>query len=75
MSNYIVKYKIWLFKLFFPKYVEVRISRSVYDGPFNFEITRVDCIYDFVYGCLEEGTLLKKGNPFEMGLPLKERTS
>ena len=25
-------------------YVEVRISRSVYEGPFDFEITRVDCI-------------------------------
>ena len=26
-------------------YVEVRISRSVWEGPFDFEITRVDCIY------------------------------
>ena len=25
-------------------YVEVRISRSVLEGPFDFEITRVDCI-------------------------------
>ena len=25
-------------------YVEVRISRSVSEGPFDFEITRVDCI-------------------------------
>ena len=25
-------------------YVEVRISRSVSGGPFDFEITRVDCI-------------------------------
>ena len=24
-------------------YVEVRISRSVSEGPFDFEITRVDC--------------------------------
>ena len=26
-------------------YVEVRISRSVSAGPFDFEITRVDCIF------------------------------
>ena len=29
----------------------VRISRSVSDGPFDFEITRVDCIYLDVCGC------------------------
>ena len=28
------------------RYVELRISRSVSEGPFNFEITRVDCISD-----------------------------
>ena len=27
------------------RYVEVRISRSVLAGPFDFEITRVDCNY------------------------------
>ena len=27
------------------RYVEVRISRSISEGPFDFEITRVDCIY------------------------------
>ena len=41
--------EIWLFDLVFFSiqhiwYVEVRISRSVSEGPFDFEITRVDCI-------------------------------
>ena len=35
--------KIW--------YVEVRISRSVSEGPFKFEITRVDCISYGPYQC------------------------
>ena len=33
--------KIW--------FVEVRISRSVSEGPFNFEITRVDCISQIIF--------------------------
>ena len=44
--------EIWLFALLFPQYykseisnVEVRISRSVLEGPFDFEIMRVDCIH------------------------------
>ena len=40
--------KIWLFDWYFPQFcksdIEVRISRSVSEGPFDFEITRVDCI-------------------------------
>ena len=47
-SNYIVICEIWLFELCFPQYtayVEVRISRSVEEGPFDFEITRADCIF------------------------------
>ena len=33
-------------------YVEVRISRSISEGPLEFEITRVDCIklHFYVYG-------------------------
>ena len=31
-------------KILHIRYVEVRISRSVSEGPFDFEITRVDCI-------------------------------
>ena len=48
-SNYLVICKNWLFKLFYPQYyksdMSVRISRTVFEGPFDFEITRVDCIY------------------------------
>ena len=29
-------------------YVEVRISRSVFEGPFDFEITRVDCMWQLI---------------------------
>ena len=59
-SNYIVICKNWLFKLFFSSilqiwYVEVRISRTVYEGPFDFEITRVDCIISSnMASCLHE---------------------
>ena len=40
--------EIWLFKWFFRSilhilYVEVRLSRNVSEGPFDFEISRVDC--------------------------------
>ena len=40
--------EIWLFVWYFLQfctYVEVRISRSVSEGPFDFEKTRVDCTY------------------------------
>ena len=42
--------EIWLFVWYFPQFctsdmLEVRIFRSVTAGPFDFEITRVDCIY------------------------------
>ena len=36
--------EIWLFDCYFPQYVEVRISRNVSQDPFDFQITRVDCI-------------------------------
>ena len=42
---------IWLFNRYFPQYcksdnyVEVRISRTVSEGPFDIEITRVDCSF------------------------------
>ena len=29
--------------------VEVRISRIVSEDPFNFEITRVDCIFEAIF--------------------------
>ena len=40
--------EIWLFDWYFPQFCTfdmsvVRISRSVSEGPFDFEITRVDC--------------------------------
>ena len=38
--------EIWLFVWYFPQFctsVEVRISRSVSVGPFDFAITRFDC--------------------------------
>ena len=50
-------------------YVEVRISRSVSEGPFDFEITRVDCIYfllkgnnfrDFMFASLGDKALSKE---------------
>ena len=34
--------EIWLFDWYFPQFCT---SRSVSEGPFDFEITRVDCIY------------------------------
>ena len=43
-------------------YVEVRISRTVSEGPFDFEITRVDCIYFW----LELYTMI----PGEVGLSI-----
>ena len=41
--------EMWLFDWYFPQFCtsEVRISRSVSEGPFDFEITRVDCILCF----------------------------
>ena len=49
-------------------YVEVRISRSVLEGPFDFEITRVDCIYYFLAYHHKESTLhynfTKKNKPW-----------
>ena len=43
-SNYTIICEIRLFELLFHQYVEVRISRSVLEGPFDFEITRVNDI-------------------------------
>ena len=56
-SNYIVICKIWLFKVFFPQNYKSDMSKYGYlelffEGPFEFEITRVDCILR------SEGTLL-----------------
>ena len=45
--------EIWLFDWFFPQFCtsdEVWISRSVSEGPLDFEITRVDC--KIFSGCL-----------------------
>ena len=47
--NYILIYEMWLFDLFFPSilqiwYVEERISRSISEGPLDFQITGVDCM-------------------------------
>ena len=35
-------------------YVEERISRSVSEGPFDFEKTRVDCIYQYQYNATSD---------------------
>ena len=45
-SNCILIYEMWLFDLFFPqyRYVEIHISRIISGRPFDFEITRIDCI-------------------------------
>ena len=39
----------WLFDWYFPQFYksDVRISRSVLEGPFDFMITRVDCILEY----------------------------
>ena len=41
--------EIWLFVWYFPKFCTSDMSkyrsRSVSEGPFDFEITRVDCIF------------------------------
>ena len=52
---------MWLFDLYFSSilqiwYVEEQISRSISEGPLDFEITGVDCIY-LVVGSLLEGIL------------------
>ena len=48
-SNCIVICQIWLFKLFFPQYYKSDMSKYgylelIFEGPFDFEITSVDCI-------------------------------
>ena len=44
--------EIWMFVWYFPQFCtsdmsKYGISRSVSEGPFDFEITRVDCSYDY----------------------------
>ena len=46
-SNYIYICYMWLFELFLPQFCKsdmVRISQSISESPFEFEITRADCI-------------------------------
>ena len=47
---------IWLFDWYFPQFcksemLKYGLSRSFSEGPFDFEITRVDCICLFLFCC------------------------
>ena len=46
--------EIFLFNRYFPQYCKSDMSKYGYlEGPFDFEITRVDCIWEGWYGCYE----------------------